>query len=206
MHTSFSLLFVCTGNICRSPFAELLLRARLTDPSPVRVASAGSAAVVGAPMPAEMAALAESDALSPSEHRGRQATPELLLQSDLILALDRRNRSAVVTSAPRTNRCTVTLREFARLAAAVTDDDLERLALLESPTDRLRGLTRTVLSLRGSVPPPDFPEDDDVIDPFRLSEAEYQRSRDQMVPAIDILARLIGATLSRGGTRQNRTC
>src|SRR4051795_5389163 len=43
---SFVVLFVCTGNICRSPIAERLLAARLPDPS-IRAASAGTRAMVG---------------------------------------------------------------------------------------------------------------------------------------------------------------
>lgn len=42
-----NVLFVCTGNICRSPMAEYLLRGRLDQDSPWLVASAGTAAVDG---------------------------------------------------------------------------------------------------------------------------------------------------------------
>ena len=54
---SFSILTVCSGNICRSPLAEQLLRVGLTDLAGVTVSSAGTIALVGEGMPAEAQAL-----------------------------------------------------------------------------------------------------------------------------------------------------
>ena len=48
---TFSVLTVCTGNICRSPLAELILAASLSDIPDVRVESAGTGALVGHGMP-----------------------------------------------------------------------------------------------------------------------------------------------------------
>ena len=53
----FTVLAVCTGNICRSPAVERLLVAELGPGSDVHVVSAGVGAVVGAPISPPMAAL-----------------------------------------------------------------------------------------------------------------------------------------------------
>ncbi|MGA1813236.1 low molecular weight phosphatase family protein [Frondihabitans sp. 4ASC-45] len=198
MQAPFQLLFVCTGNICRSPYAELLLRERLGSPPFVAVASLGTSAAEGAPIPEPMIALATARGLIPGHHRGTQATAGALLGADLIIALDRHNRGRVVSMAPRTNRYTVTLREFGRLAQAVTDDDIRDLDVRSGndPAERLRGVTRTVLALRGSVAPPPTPEFDDVVDPFGLSDAVYRQAVAEIEPAVETLASLLGRAVA----------
>ena len=60
----FSILVVCTGNVCRSPAAERLLASKLG--STVQVASAGTHALVGQPISEPMAALLRDSDLSRS--------------------------------------------------------------------------------------------------------------------------------------------
>jgi len=79
------ILVVCTGNICRSPIAEGLLKAALPK---VQLSSAGTAAVVGAPAdPHSMTVSAQHDC-DLSTHRARQITSGMLQDNDLILVLD----------------------------------------------------------------------------------------------------------------------
>ncbi|MFN2560552.1 MAG: low molecular weight phosphatase family protein, partial [Jatrophihabitans sp.] len=47
---AFAVLFVCTGNVCRSPLAERLMRARLAPGLPVAVSSAGTMGLSGYPI------------------------------------------------------------------------------------------------------------------------------------------------------------
>jgi protein-tyrosine phosphatase len=84
---------------------------------------------------------------------------------------------------PRATRKTFTLREFARLAAGITSADLPPAA--DSIADSLRQLVEVVASRRGMVPPPESPDEDDIIDPYQRSEAIYQQSAQEMVPAVD---------------------
>ena len=124
MTSPFAVLTVCTGNICRSPAAERLLAARLGAGSGVAVSSAGVGAVVGAPIPPPMAALLSGAGVSPDGFAARQLTAAMLRDSDLVLVLTRGHRARVVDVYPGAVRRTFTLRELARLAAAVGPDAL----------------------------------------------------------------------------------
>jgi protein-tyrosine phosphatase len=95
-----SVLMVCVGNICRSPMAEGLLRARLVVRGRGRVASAGLAALEGRgadPMAVELMAARGIDI---STHRARQLTPELIAAADLVLVMEEGHRRQIETLAP----------------------------------------------------------------------------------------------------------
>lgn len=81
-----TVLVVCTGNICRSPLAEALLRAELPH---LNVASAGIGALVGDPADPNAETIAAEQGLVVSAHAARQVDDSLVAGSDLILALDR---------------------------------------------------------------------------------------------------------------------
>lgn len=81
------ILVVCTGNICRSPMAEALLRARLGG-RVQQVASAGTGALIGYPADPFAAEVAAEHGLDLSAHRAQQATQPLLSSMDLVLTLD----------------------------------------------------------------------------------------------------------------------
>jgi len=84
-----NLLFVCTGNTCRSPAAEALARAEaarrgLAD---VRCASAGTFAFPGQPAAGVSVLVARARGLDLGEHRSRELDGELVAWADLILAM-----------------------------------------------------------------------------------------------------------------------
>lgn len=82
------ILVVCTGNICRSPLAEVLLQERLR-PQGIEVRSAGTGALIGYPADPLSLAVARDAGFDLSAHRAQQATRELLSAQDLVLTLDR---------------------------------------------------------------------------------------------------------------------
>ncbi len=89
MAEPFRLLFVCTGNTCRSPMAEALARRALDERgwTHVEVASAGVAGYGGSPASAGAARAAEAGGLDLSGHRSRGLTAEMVEEADLILTM-----------------------------------------------------------------------------------------------------------------------
>ncbi|HEX5723832.1 MAG TPA: low molecular weight protein arginine phosphatase [Longimicrobiaceae bacterium] len=87
--TTFNLLFVCTGNTCRSPLAEGIARAELAARGwrNVRVASAGLSAYEGAAASPEAVAVAGRHGIDLGRHRARPLTPALLAWADLVLGM-----------------------------------------------------------------------------------------------------------------------
>ena len=199
--TQFRVLTVCTGNICRSPLAELHLRRGLDGLDGVSVASAGTMAVEGDPMPEQARALAQSFGLEPDAHRARFLTEGEVSGSGLVIALAREHRRSVVSLHPRASRYTFTLREAARLARDVSDDDLDRSAVGAgaSVPERLQAGVQLLASRRGPGEAPDDPLDDDVVDPYRRSDEVFEESGRQLVPAADTLVGLLRRAATRGG-------
>ena len=78
-----SVLFVCTGNTCRSPFAEAVARRE----GHVDVASAGLDAYAGDEPPDDAIAVAREFGLDLSAHRARTLTDDMLERADVILGM-----------------------------------------------------------------------------------------------------------------------
>ncbi|TKJ33017.1 hypothetical protein [Blastococcus sp. CCUG 61487] len=124
MSPAFTILLVCTGNICRSALAERLGRAYLDEAlgasaTDVRLISAGTRAVVGSGMHPDSALVLAGFGAQPGDFRARQLTEALPAQADLILTMTRTHRRDVLASAPRGLARTFTLREAAALLAYV---------------------------------------------------------------------------------------
>lgn len=95
------LLFVCTGNTCRSPMAEVIARAAAARRDcDLDVTSAGLLAGPGAPAAEHARALAAAHGLDLSGHRAASVTPDLLGASDLVLGMTRRHVDALRHALP----------------------------------------------------------------------------------------------------------
>ena len=94
---TFNILFVCTGNTCRSPLAEVLTRHALEKRgwNHVRVDSAGTSAVWGAPASEGSLYAAEMSGLDLSGHRSQPLTYELIEKADIILGMTASHVAAV---------------------------------------------------------------------------------------------------------------
>jgi protein-tyrosine-phosphatase len=91
-----NVLFVCTGNICRSPLAASLLERALKERSvEMTVASAGTGAWDGAPASEGAYLVGLERGLDLSGHRARLLSRELVEQADLILTMARHHRARV---------------------------------------------------------------------------------------------------------------
>lgn len=104
MKAEFRILFVCMGNICRSPSAEGVFRHRLANSalaSKIRVDSAGTIAHhVGEPPDRRSQAAAQRRGIDLSSLRARQIQLSDFEVFDLILAMDRENLAAMKRVCP----------------------------------------------------------------------------------------------------------
>ncbi|WP_062379518.1 arsenate reductase/protein-tyrosine-phosphatase family protein [Demequina pelophila] len=163
--TAPTVLTVCTGNICRSPAGEILIREHLG--AHVVSASAGTNALDGTGIPEPMLAELAADSLDGSRHSGRQLTPALLDEADLVITMTAAHRQHVVQLHPRALRRTFTLAELA--AAAGTGAELTGTAVPE----RLASLPTAIAAHRPVLAGYDFV---DVPDPYRRSQADYHEA------------------------------
>ncbi len=100
------ILFVCTGNTCRSPMAEAIARSMIEhnraagQGGEVTVLSAGTNAASGAPASIETAAALRSLGIEPAEHRSRPLTRQLVAEADVIYTMAGWHRESVLALAP----------------------------------------------------------------------------------------------------------
>jgi protein-tyrosine phosphatase len=134
-------LVVCTGNVCRSPIAEGLLRAAFAErmgPDVPEVASAGTMGWTGSGAhPSSIRAAAER-AVDISGHRAREVSEEDVARADLIVAMDPEHAGAF---AGGVGSRTFTLKELVRLLEALPQTEgasLGRLPERIAEADRLR--------------------------------------------------------------------
>ena len=91
-----SVVFVCTGNICRSPLAEAIMRRAAQDRGlDLAVESAGTGAWEGAPASEGAYLIALERGLDLSSHRARLLTRDMVENADLILTMARHHRARV---------------------------------------------------------------------------------------------------------------
>jgi len=92
-----NVLFVCTGNTCRSPLAVVALRAELgADAADVGVSSAGTGATLGLPASEGSRQVAAADGFDLAEHRSRPVTRELVGEADLVFVMSASQRASVL--------------------------------------------------------------------------------------------------------------
>jgi protein-tyrosine phosphatase len=183
-------LFVCTGNVCRSPMAELFFLA-CAAPGAVEVGSAGLGALVGDPIDTSAAIVLADVGLDPTRHRARQFTPELALAADLVLAAEREHRDGVIAAVPAAHRRVFTMKEFARLLP---------LAGGGTPTEMI-ARAGALRGQAGAVPA----EEDNVRDGYRLDVPAVRAIAREIAQAVkdaaDVLAPAPAAARPRPGER-----
>ena len=164
-----SILVVCTGNICRSPIAEGMLRnaiaARFGVAAP-DVSSAGTWGVEGAEATPDAVKAAAERGVVIGQHRARRLSPDRARAADLVVAMAVEHREALEHDLEVASR-TFTLKELVRLLEtlppAPSDADAGSLA------DRVAAASQARRDgFQGN------PHDEDVADPIGLPLQSYR--------------------------------
>ena len=180
------LLTVCTGNICRSPYAAVLLRDGLerVRPGAFAVTSAGTHALVGRPMDESSAVRLRAKGLADDAFRARLVTPQLLQEQAVVLVMATEHKEPVLDEAPGVHRRTLTLRE---LAAALDDigerhdwADLLAGAGADDVVSRWRALPGLLAAHRGRG----RGAHRDVADPYARGDRAFDRMVAEVDPAV----------------------
>ena len=176
--SGFRVLFVCIGNICRSPFGERLLAERLQGHG-FEVASAGVAAMVGSAMSPEAAAQLGEYGGSADGFVARQLTPAMLREADLVLTATRDLRARVLAATPAVLRRTFTVLELAALLDHVDP----------APPAELVAAAAAARSLVGGA-------ELDIPDPYGRGDEAHARAAALTAAAVDrIAAALVGESI-----------
>lgn len=191
-----SLLTVCTGNICRSPLAEVMLRESLRELD-VSVSSAGTHALIDEEMTAqalELAVTGGARANDAMRHRARMLSERMLMEADLVLTMTREHRGFAVQLTPSRLHRVFPVREFARLASTLSDDDVRRAADAGTTPRARLGAAVTAISHRRGLSNV-ASSADDVIDPYRRDSEVYQQAGRELFPALLEVERVVRLSL-----------
>lgn len=179
------ILFVCTGNVCRSPYLELTMRAALLESgiSTVTVDSAGTDALVDHRIPRPMMQVLDDHGVDGRSFRAKQLTPALIEAADLVLTAEHAHTTAVVRLRPAAARRTFTVRQLARILSFGIP------ATLPSAGDAVRNLVTRATAERAAAGPSSA--DDDIEDPWQQPLPVYERSAARMDAGLEGVLRQI---------------
>lgn len=166
---AFRILTVCTANVCRSPLAEGLLRARLPAEAFI-VESAGIRTPPEGRTDPHVVQILNRRGIAVGRLASRQLTGAIAEQSDLVLTATREHRGAVLELHPGALRRTFTLLEFAALAA---------MAEADSPA----ALVRAAAASRSQGP-----KETDIADPIGRSDSFHEQVAEQIDKTVAAIA------------------
>ncbi|MGE3257817.1 hypothetical protein [Pseudonocardia sp.] len=189
---AFEVLFVCTGNLCRSPFAEALMRRLMVDRlgpealTAFRFASAGIRATPGRPMhPGTRAALDVWAVPDDTPFASRRLDEKMIISSDLVLTMEESHRAAIAWLAGDAVHKVYGLRRFARMVQS-----LDPRRLPPDPVHRALRIVEWAPRLHAGLPPVP-PEQEAVPDPVTGGPQEHLRSADLVFDAVATIVDVI---------------
>lgn len=111
-----NILFVCTGNTCRSSMAEGLLKDMVKGVNEnINVSSAGISTFEGEPANEKAIKVLKEKNIDISSHKSRQLDMDIIRNSDLILTMTKSHKGIIAYSAPEAKYKVYTLKEYARI-------------------------------------------------------------------------------------------
>ncbi|MEX2459740.1 MAG: low molecular weight protein arginine phosphatase [Paenibacillaceae bacterium] len=176
-----NILFVCTGNTCRSPMAEGFLR-QIAEKQGINltIRSAGIAASQGAPLSRHAATILANKGIG-VRHNSQSTTAKLLTWADLILTMTVNHKRAMIQSYPQALDKIHLLKEYVEdnpeVLSSIAESEsfyseLEMKRVLSQPITVLE--RQRVWELENSLP------DYDIFDPFGGTLADYERCAEEL--------------------------
>jgi protein-tyrosine-phosphatase len=123
-----NILFICSGNLCRSPLAEALVRHKVSFAnsadlnSSIQVKSAGTSADSGLPMSLAMEIILQERGID-STHQSQRVTWALLDWADLVLTMTRAQKYLLLSQVPQIAAKLATLNEYSGNTSQPDIDD-----------------------------------------------------------------------------------
>ncbi|HVL65043.1 MAG TPA: hypothetical protein VM573_07735 [Actinomycetota bacterium] len=184
----FEVVFVCTGNRCRSPVGEASLRE--VAPEWVRVSSCGTLDLAAATSPSETLRAAAGLGLDLSTHRSRHLGVAKLPDADLVVGFELAHVAAAVVEGGADPAKTFTLPELIRLLGSHRPEEYPA----EDPEARARRLVATAAKAKqGFVP------QEEIADPIGSRQQVHDRISGQIRELAHELARTLFQPPDAGG-------
>jgi len=164
-----SILVVCSGNICRSPVAEGLLRRgvqRRFGAGAPEVTSAGTIGLEGSSATPESVQAASERGVDISMHLARRLTDTMVERADLVVCMAAEHRVEIEERVPAAADRTFTLKELTRLL----EDDAPSTPQGEGAFEA-RATAAAAIRARGGA---SNPYDEDIVDPLGMPLETYR--------------------------------